>query len=515
MDVDKPIKELFSSAMAMNATSKTMVEMIEEYVNGTTVEDLKNKLNISQQVVDALNTTSFKIVASCFDNVSMDSSITDVLKMAMNKFVLTAHFKMEKLGMLNETGLLELMANDTSNNTLEFCSNLMMSAKRNYRTILDKEAMRRISNNNSTVYEGAFKMLGVSNEHLMDFLIAKYTKDEKNIKRLSLLIHDSILSMLGQQKNLSAKEKLKTLVETTFSLPINFFGNELQQILGFKSFLTRAFDKSQINSLPGYINETTSVKDLILAALPADSTLEKLFSLPIAVAVRHVGIKWKSFDDIKKLNLHILASMSIGIKKESSISDFISIEWLAEKANIQLPATVLVSKARFELLNDFDKIPALHFLSIHLIDFLSLYNHKSPLPIPSLIPGKLLELGKESYEKNMPTIFNTIPVSMIKAKFLEEDFNVKKFYNLLQTFFGEQDLQAKIMLKQVTYYYVTSFTGKFLHSEFNASTLGELREKIVTDKAQACKYSTLVKLSCSSIFLNKKSTFRDFLKESN
>ena len=45
----------------MNATSKTLVEMIEMYVNGTTVDELQNKLNITQEVIDALNMTSFKV----------------------------------------------------------------------------------------------------------------------------------------------------------------------------------------------------------------------------------------------------------------------------------------------------------------------------------------------------------------------------------------------------------------------------------------------------------------------
>ena len=61
MDVDKPIKKLIAPAMAMNATSKTLIEMIKMYVNGTTVDQLKTKMNISQDVIDALNTTSFKV----------------------------------------------------------------------------------------------------------------------------------------------------------------------------------------------------------------------------------------------------------------------------------------------------------------------------------------------------------------------------------------------------------------------------------------------------------------------
>ena len=61
MDVDKPIKQLIPSSMSMNATSKTLVEMIEMYVNGTTVDELQNKLNITQEVIDALNMTSFKV----------------------------------------------------------------------------------------------------------------------------------------------------------------------------------------------------------------------------------------------------------------------------------------------------------------------------------------------------------------------------------------------------------------------------------------------------------------------
>ena len=61
MDVDKPIKQLIPSSMSVNATSKTLVEMIEMYVNGTTVDELQNKLNITQEVIDALNMTSFKV----------------------------------------------------------------------------------------------------------------------------------------------------------------------------------------------------------------------------------------------------------------------------------------------------------------------------------------------------------------------------------------------------------------------------------------------------------------------
>ena len=61
MDVDKPIKQLIPSTMSMNATSKTLVEMIEMYVNGTTVDELQNKLNITQEVINALNMTSFKV----------------------------------------------------------------------------------------------------------------------------------------------------------------------------------------------------------------------------------------------------------------------------------------------------------------------------------------------------------------------------------------------------------------------------------------------------------------------
>ena len=84
-------------------------------------------------------------------------------------------------------------------------------------------------------------------------------------------------------------------------------------------------------------------------------------------------------------------------------------------------------------------------------------------------------------------MFDDTPISTIKERFLEEDFNVDKFYNILVKFFGEEDLQGEIKLKQVTYYYLTTFTGKFLESEFNARTLGELRQKFVTTKKQVCK----------------------------
>ena len=140
----------------------------------------------------------------------------------MNKFVLTKHFKMEKLEKLNETGLLGVLTNRTVNNTFEFCSNLMMSVKRNYYTvILEKEAMQRVSSNGS-VYEEAFKMLGVSNDHLMNYLIAKYTKDEKMSKKLWAQFRDSIMTTFGDTKNLNAQGNLKAVIETRFSLPVSY-----------------------------------------------------------------------------------------------------------------------------------------------------------------------------------------------------------------------------------------------------------------------------------------------------
>ena len=126
--------------------------------------------------------------------------------------------------------------------------------------------------------------------------------------------------------------------------------------------------------------------------------------------------------------------------------------------------TVLLSKARLQQYDKDDQLLPLHFLSIRLIDFYNIYNFK--LPPVTIIPGKIVEVGNEAYPKNLPKIFKTIPVAMVKAKFLEEDFNVDKFYNILGKYFGVENLQEMIMMKQVAYYYLTRYTGKFLNSEF-------------------------------------------------
>ena len=420
----------------------------------------------------------FKVLTSCFEDVSLESSITEVLKMTMKKFALTKHFKIEKLEKLNETGLLDIVSNRTVSNTLEFCSNLMMSAKNNYISILEKEAVHRI-NGTGIAYKEAFKMLGVSNEHLMEYLVAKYTKDEKMSKKLWSQFRDSIMSKLEATTNLTVTGKLKELVEMRFSLPSKFFENELQMILGFDSFVTSILSGT-IKLLPGYVNDTTSVKDLILAAIPVESKMDRFFNLTVAVAASRAGIQWQTVDRIKnKESIISLVSKLLGVPDNIEIVS----KWLLKRGfSIK---TVFFSKFPFINHDKKKELLPLQFLSIRLIDFYELYDFSTS--VARVLPEKLIEIGKQSFPKNLPKIFNTIPVAMVKAKFLEEDFNVEKFYNILTEFFGDMKLQEKIMMKQVVYYYLTTYTGKFLQSEFNATTLGELREKIVGTKGKACK----------------------------
>ena len=422
----------------------------------------------------------------------MDLSITKVLKKAMNKFVLTKHFKMEKLEKLNETGLLGILTNRTVNNTFEFCSNLMMSVKRNYYTvILEKEAMQRVSSNGS-VYEEAFKMLGVSNDHLKNYLIAKYTKDEKMSKKLWSQFRDSIMTTFGDTKNLNVQGNLKAVIETRFSLPSTFFVNEIKSILGFDSFVASVFASTKINSFPGYVNAKTSIKDLLMAAIPLESKLEEFFNSTVAVAATKAGIEWQTVDTIKK-GESIISLISKLLKTKDS--SHIVGKWLVEKG--YNPKTVLLSNIKLQQYDKDDQLLPLHFLSMRIIDFYSIYNFNSPLA--TIIPGKIVEIGNEAYPKNLPKIFNTIPVAMVKAKFLEEDFNVDKFYNILGKYFGVENLQEMIMMKQVAYYYLTRYTGKYLNSEFAVvRTLGELRHKIVATKGRACKFLLFLKLKCDS-----------------
>ena len=256
--------------------------------------------------------------------------------------MLTKHFKMEKLEKLNETGLLGILTNRTVNNALEFCSNLMMSVKRNYTAILENEAMRRVSSNGS-VYEEAFKMLGVSNDHLMNYLIAKYTKDEKMSKKLWAQFRDSIMTTFGDTKNLNAQGNLKAVIETRFSLPSAFFVNELQSILGFDSFVDSVVASTKINSIPGYVNDKTSIKDLLMAAIPLESKMEEFFNLTVAVAATSAGIKWQKVDTIKKDESKI--SLISKLLKTKDSSDIVG-KWLLKRG--YAPMTVLLSKARLQ-----------------------------------------------------------------------------------------------------------------------------------------------------------------------
>lgn len=106
-------------------------------------------------------------------------------------------------------------------------------------------------------------------------------------------------------------------------------------------------------------------------------------------------------------------------------------------------------------------------------------------------------------------VFNKIPLTMIKEKYLAEDLNVEPFMTILGKFFGAEMLHKKVTFDQVEYYYLSRFTAKFLTSEFPGSMrLGMLRQKIQMKKAACEHFYTFFKLALStySLFISSHDT---------
>ena len=401
MDIDKPIKSLVPSNMTSDLMSKTLFQIINDYVNGTSVEEAEAKYNISSAVGSALNYTKFQVMVSCYGGVSIESSVSHVLQTVVRQFHLTMEFKTERLQVLNKTGLVSLMENDTNTDTLRFCSNLMKTLKDNYGTILEKESMSRINNNNGTLYQMAFQELGISKDHLMEFLIAKYMNDEAKVKKLSMMFHDSVLSTFAGKGNLTTDDELKNVIETDFSLPADFFEVEIKEMFDLPQFVVVALGQSHINRLHGYSNVNTTIKDLILASQQVKTKLDFIFNLPLAVAASLVDIQWTSLEDIKKIKLQTIPNEYLGFG--DTVLDFMSTRYLEEKFNIKSGiAFLILPKQTLSTVVDFNRLPLLQALSTTLMDVYSSYNlTKFP---PDDVTGKLARDTASSYERFLPQV---------------------------------------------------------------------------------------------------------------
>ncbi|XP_066923506.1 uncharacterized protein [Clytia hemisphaerica] len=469
--VEKPLNELVPVDEQDHLMDKTIIQIITEYVNDTTFKTLKSNMSLSMHLVDALNKTSFGTVKSCLNSSDIDvkDSLKEILETVVEKFQLNEDFKNMKIMKLKAAGLGDLVAGISANNSLEFCSKFSMVLKMNYSKLLAHEASLR-TNLNATEFENAYQHLNVSSAMLMKFILAQFNSDVKDVAMLREMIKKQVMTTFDEKQNLKKTEKLFPLIEKEYNLASDFVTKELVDLIGLKNFIIEAYKAIIIEKAPGYYNDTTSIKDLILAALPIDGIIANIVDQPIGV-VR----PGKSLSDYEGLRIPDITSLHIGDDPTHISSGHLLIRWLYEHRKFGLTGTTFSLKAKFGAVSGFKEIPFVDFISIKVADFIKLYQ---PFKIPT--KEEFLALGKKSFAANGPLIFPVIPINMIKETTLAEDFNVQHFATTLQTFFQNKDLLDEVRMNQVIKFFLKRYTGKYLESQFGHVTLGELVSKIAT-----------------------------------
>jgi len=473
--METPLSQLVPELNHTTLLEQNFIQIIHEYIPDANVTLILQRNQINPELVEALNTTSVGMLMSCFD-ISLDESIKQNLHVLAESYQLTSDFKKEKLAALKNVSLenignISMITNATS---LVFCRKLRNAIRENLDVVLEKESTDSIQN--ATVYKKSFQNLNISGGLLENYIVAKYSVDEGNLSRLKQMIKITILNTLaGANINLATEksEKFNMVIGKHFNINPSFVKHEILRILDLQPFLVNAFDLSGIKNLPGF-DENGTLKDILDKSMESSGVLSNLFSLPLVVAVRKVGL---NVSNINRYSIAVVAAAGLGVSKTG---DFVSSEWL--KTQVTLPSNpkllILFLLGKFWTSSAYKDVPVLELWSIILLDYAKL-----PLGVTA---DAISTAGRRSLEKNIGSIFDAVPFSAVKESVLDEDFNTMKFMTILQKYFGGQILSG-VKMEAVVRYHLTRFTGQFLFADFGgADNLGSLKNKILTRK-DSCK----------------------------
>ena len=468
--METPLSQLIPKSKHPMLFDQSFMQIIQEYIPHANISTIP----IPLEILKALKTTSIGTFISCFEYVSLDKSVKQNLEMLALSSQLTEAYRAKKLAALKNVGLeqignISMMSNGTS---LAFCVKLKEAIRDNIDAILEKESTDSVQN--ATVYKEYFQNLNISGELLGNFIVAKYSVDERNRLKLKQIIKDTILNTLANANiSLTSEkaEKFNGIMVKYFNVGTSFIENELlSRVLDYQSFLVKAFRISKIEILPGF-NANGTLKDILLKSMKSKEILDHLFSLPLVVAVRLVGLDPSK---IPTYSIGILASARLGVPKLENIAN----EWLKTQNGIPFPPFSplfpLIRAAPFWQLPPYKNVSELERLSIPLLSYAQIARTDSSKDVSNI--------GRESLKKNIGSIFDAIPLAAVKKRILDEDFNTMMFMDVLQRYFGSEVLTG-LTMEPVVKYHFQRFSGQFLLADVGgADSLGSLKNKILARK---------------------------------